>query len=132
MLSERLGKLHFWLFVIGFHLTFDLHARPGSARDAAADLHLRARPRLGHLEPDRHRSASFVQGVGILIFVVNLIVSLLEGKPAGRRSVGRVDARVVDDLAAAALQLRDRFRRSASRRPLWDLKHPEDPDWRYE
>jgi len=19
-----------------------------------------------------------------------------------------------------------------SRRPLWDLKHPEDPDWRYE
>jgi len=18
------------------------------------------------------------------------------------------------------------------RRPLWDLKHPEDPDWRYE
>ena len=20
----------------------------------------------------------------------------------------------------------------SSRRPLWDLKHPEDPDWRYE
>ena len=20
----------------------------------------------------------------------------------------------------------------ASRRPLWDLKHPEDPDWKYE
>ena len=19
-----------------------------------------------------------------------------------------------------------------SRRPLWDLKHPEDPDWKYE
>ena len=23
MLDERLGQLHFWLFLIGFHLTFD-------------------------------------------------------------------------------------------------------------
>jgi len=23
MYSEALGRLHFWLFVIGFHLTFD-------------------------------------------------------------------------------------------------------------
>src|SRR5881409_3000919 len=29
MLSERLGKLHFWLFVIGFHLTFDVMHIPG-------------------------------------------------------------------------------------------------------
>ncbi len=29
MLSERLGKWHFWLFLIGFHLTFDLMHIPG-------------------------------------------------------------------------------------------------------
>src|ERR1051325_5331969 len=29
MYSERLGKLHFWLFVIGFHLTFDCMHVPG-------------------------------------------------------------------------------------------------------
>src|SRR6202030_4132895 len=29
MLHEGLGKLHFWLFVIGFHLTFDLMHIPG-------------------------------------------------------------------------------------------------------
>src|SRR5260370_29289043 len=29
MLHEGLGKLHFWLFLIGFHLTFDLMHIPG-------------------------------------------------------------------------------------------------------
>ena len=29
MLSERLGRWHFWLFVIGFHLTFDTLHFPG-------------------------------------------------------------------------------------------------------
>ena len=29
MLNESLGKLHFWLFLIGFHLTFDLMHIPG-------------------------------------------------------------------------------------------------------
>lgn len=29
MYHEKLGKLHFWLFVIGFHLTFDLMHVPG-------------------------------------------------------------------------------------------------------
>src|SRR5215468_12707929 len=29
MLSEKLGKWHFWLFLIGFHLTFDVMHIPG-------------------------------------------------------------------------------------------------------
>ena len=49
----------------------------------------------------------------------------------GRRPVGRLDARVGHDLAAAALQLRD-VPVVASRRPLWDLKHPDDPDGPHE
>ena len=36
-----------------------------------------------------------------------------------------------DDLAAALVQLRD-DPEVHSRRPLWDLKHPDDPDWEYE
>jgi cytochrome c oxidase subunit I len=30
MLSERLGQWHFWLFLIGFHLTFDRCTSPDS------------------------------------------------------------------------------------------------------
>ena len=29
MLDERLGKWHFWLMVIGFHMTFDVMHFPG-------------------------------------------------------------------------------------------------------
>ena len=38
---------------------------------------------------------------------------------------------MVHDFAAAGIQLRNAAR-VRSRRPLWDLKHPEDPDWKYE
>ena len=39
-LDERSGKWHFWLFVIGFHLTFDTMHIPGLLGHAAAHLHL--------------------------------------------------------------------------------------------
>src|SRR6266403_1121384 len=59
--SETLGRLHFWLFFIGFHLTFDWSTES---------------------PPPAYNVATL---------------------PVVR-----------------------------SRRPLWDLKHPEDPDWKYE
>ena len=55
LLDERLGLLHFWLMLIGFNLTFFPMHFLGLHGHAAADLHLRARPRLGLLEPGLHR-----------------------------------------------------------------------------
>ena len=40
MLDERLGKLHFWLMLIGFNLTFFPMHFVGLQRDAAAGVHL--------------------------------------------------------------------------------------------
>ena len=82
MLSETLGKLHFWLFVIGFHLTFDFMHIPGTAGNAAPHLHLRAGPRLGHLELDRDDRRR-LSGSWVLVFVCNLIWSYLQGEMAG-------------------------------------------------
>ena len=42
LLDERLGKLHFWLMLIGFNLTFFPMHFLGLHRHAAPDLHLRA------------------------------------------------------------------------------------------
>ena len=113
MLSERLGNLHFWLFVIGFHLTFDLMHVPG----------LLGMPRrIYTYEPGRGWDTlnlivsigAFVQAVGMLVFVANLVVSYWQGSQGRERSLGCLDARVVDQLSAAGLQLRSH---SGSREP---------------
>ena len=82
MLDERLGKWHFWLFLIGFHLTFDFMHISGNSGDAETDLHLRARTRLGNLEPDLHNRRLFPNRGGALFRVQHDPVLLPgEGRP---------------------------------------------------
>jgi cytochrome c oxidase subunit 1 len=130
MYNETLGKWHFWLFIIGFHLTFDFMHIPG----------LLGMPRrIYTYEPGRGWEiwnlivtiGAFFQAAGILVFVVNLLWSLRKGQPAGNDPW---DAWTLEwsttspppdyDFAVTPVV--------RSRRPLWDLKHPEDPDWKYE
>ena len=130
MASEQLGKLHFWVFFIGFHLTFDFMHVPG----------LLGMPRrIYTYEPGRGWDTwnllvtigVFFQAVGVLVFVVNLVWSYFRGDVAGS-----------DPWDAWTLEWTTEspppFYNFAvipvvrSRRPLWDLKHPEDPDWKYE
>src|SRR5215470_11038642 len=82
MLSETLGKWHFWLFFIGFHLCFDLMHFPG----------LLGMPRrIYTYEPGRGWDTlnflvsigAFIQGIAILVFVGNLIISYFKGAKAG-------------------------------------------------
>ncbi|WP_035351764.1 cytochrome c oxidase subunit I [Edaphobacter aggregans] len=130
MLNERLGKWHFWLMVIGFHVTFDFMHIPG----------LLGMPRqIYTYEADRGwtgwnqivSAGSVVQAVAIAIFVYNLVHSYFRGEPAGpdpwdgwtlewsTHSPPPAYNFAVDPVVA-------------SRRPLWDLKHPEDPDSAFE
>jgi len=130
MYNEALGKCHFWLFIIGFHLTFDFMHIPG----------LLGMPRrIYTYEPGRGWEVwnfivtvgAFLQAAGVLVFVVNLLWSLRKGDIAGNDPW---DAWTLEwstsspppdyDFAATPVV--------RSRRPLWDLKHPEDPDWKYE
>ena len=46
LLSERLGRLHFWLWVVGFTLTFVPQYQLGLLGHAATDRRLRPRERL--------------------------------------------------------------------------------------
>ena len=130
MYDETLAKWHFWLFIIGFHLTFDFMHIPGI---------LGMPRRIYTYEPGRGWEiwnlivtiGAFFQAAGILVFVVNLLWSLWKGEPAGNDPW---DAWTLEwstsspppdyDFAVTPVV--------RSRRPLWDLKHPEDPDWKYE
>jgi cytochrome c oxidase subunit I len=130
MLSEELGKLHFWLFLIGFHLTFDFMHVPGI---------LGMPRRIYTYEPGRGWdiwnllvSVGVVfQAAGVLIFAFNLVWSYFRGKAAGKDPW---DAWTLEWSASSPPPAYNYaiIPTVRSRRPLWDLKHPEDPDWRYE
>ncbi len=130
MLSEKLGKWHFWIFLIGFHLTFDFMHVPGI---------LGMPRRIYTYEADRGwmvwnliiSSGAFIQTIGTLLFVFNMVWSYFKGAVAGHDPW---DAWTLEwsttspppDYNFATIPTVN------SRRPLWDLKHPEDPDSNYE
>src|SRR5712675_2080003 len=128
--NEKLASLHFWLFFIGFHLTFDFMHIPG----------LLGMPRrIYTYEPGRGWDTwnllvtvgVVFQAAGILIFACNLIWSYLRGKAAGNDPW---DAWTLEWSTSSPPPVYNYavIPVVRSRRPLWDLKHPEDPDWRYE
>jgi len=130
VLSETLGKWHFWLFVVGFHLTFDFMHIPG----------LLGMPRrIYTYEPGRGWDTwnqivsigAVVQGIAILVFVYNLITSYRSGREAGNDpwDAWTLEWSVPSPPPAYNFAVIPTVK---SRRPLWDEKHPEDPDWKYE
>ena len=130
MCSEALGRLHFWLFLIGFHLTFDCMHVPGI---------LGMPRRIYTYEPGRGWDTwnllvtigVVFQALGTLVFVANLVWSYLKGDAAGSDPWDAWTLEWSTDSPPPAYNFAV-LPVVRSRRPLWDLKHPEDPDWKYE
>jgi cytochrome c oxidase subunit 1 len=130
MLSDTLGKWHFWLFLIGFHLTFDTMHFVGFL----------GMPRsIYTYEPDRGWNTlnfwisvgGMIQGIAVLIFACNLVHSYFKGREAGNDPW---DAWTLEWAVPSPPPVYNFAADPVvhSRRPLWDLKHPDDPDWKYE
>jgi cytochrome c oxidase subunit 1 len=130
MLSEKIGKWHFWIFLVGFHLTFDVMHIPA----------LLGMPRRVYTyEADRGWAmlnmliscGGFIQAIGTLLFVYNMIWSYFKGAIAG---ADPWDAWTLEWSTTSPPPPYNFAKTPAveSRRPLWDLKHPEDPDSNYE
>jgi cytochrome c oxidase subunit 1 len=130
MLSERLAKWQFWLLLVGFFLTF-------------APMHvagvLGMPRRIYTYDPDRGWAiwnqlatlGALIQAPSFLIFAFNLVWSLRHGEPAGDDPW---DAWTLE-WATSSPPPSYNFESIPvvhSRRPLWDLKHPDDPDSKYE
>ena len=130
MLNEKLGKWHFWLLVAGFHLTFDFMHIPGI---------LGMPRRIYTYEPGLGWEiwnlivtvGVFLQAAAMLVFAANLLWSYFRGENAG---IDPWDAWTLEwsTYSPPAVYNFAAIPRVNSRRPLWDLKHPEDPDWKYE
>jgi len=130
MLSETLGKWHFWLLFIGFNLTF-------APMHVSGMLGMPRRIYTYQLE----RGWEFwnllssigvlFQALAIAFFVWNIIRSLRKGKPAGDDpwDAWTLEWTTTSPPPPWNYDIDPEVR---SRRPLWDEKHPEDPDWKYE
>jgi cytochrome c oxidase subunit I len=130
LLSERLGRWHFWLFVVGFNGTFlPMHW-----------LGMIGMPRRIYTYPaDRgwdfwNLVASLgvlFQAAAVLVFLVNVAIALRGGERAG---ADPWDAWTLE-WATPSPPPPYNFETVpvvGSRRPLWDLKHPADPDGPHE
>jgi cytochrome c oxidase subunit I len=130
MLDKKIGLWHFWLFTIGFHLTFDPQHFAGI---------LGMPRRIYTYQPGRgwdiwnllSTIGAFLQAAGAICLVFNLLWSGRKGKIAGDDpwDAWTLEWATTSPPPDYNFETLPEVR---SRRPLWDLKHPEDPDWKFE
>jgi cytochrome c oxidase subunit 1 len=129
-LNETLGKWTFWLMFVGFNVTFFPQHFLG----------LLGMPRrIYTYEPGRGWDTlnliisigAFIQGIAILVFVANLVISYVKGDIAGNDPWDAWTLEWSVSSPPPAYNFAS-IPTVASRRPLWDIKHPEDPDSRYD
>jgi len=130
MLNETLGKWHFWLLVIGFNVTF-LPQHWAGMLGMPRRIYTYAAGR-GWETWNMISSIGVVfQGLAVMFFVWNVIYSLRKGREAGPDPW---DAWTLEWSTTSPPPEYNfvSLPEVRSSRPLWDLKHPDDPDWKYE
>jgi cytochrome c oxidase subunit 1 len=130
MLNERLARWQFWLLLIGFILTFGPMHWLGTG-GMARRIYTYPADRGWDFWNQVCTVGAFIQAPSYLIFVINIVWSLFKGEPAGPDPW---DAWTLEWSTASPPPVYnfETIPTVRSRRPLWDLKHPDDPDWKYE
>lgn len=127
MIDERLGRWFFWLFVIGFNLTFLVQHLLGALGMARRTYTYPNLPWWGVLN-FISSTGGFLMAIAVALLIYILVKSKRAGKVAG---ADPWDADTLEWTAASPPDLKnfDRVIPVKSFRPYRDYKHPEDADW---
>ncbi len=128
MLDERLGKITFWLMVAGFNLTFFVQHFLGMMGMPRRIYTYGNHPGWFAFNAISTLGA-FIMGLSILVFLWNVIRSLRGGSVAGDNPW---DAFTLEWATTSPPQVEnfEQVPPVRSRRPLWDLNHPDLADWK--
>jgi cytochrome c oxidase subunit I len=130
MYSERLARWQFWLLLVGFVLTFGpMHV--SGMLGMPRRIYTYPLERGWQLWNVLASLGAFLQAPSYLIFVLNLLISLKNGAPAGDDPWDAWTLEWATTSPPPPYNF-ETIPAVQSRRPLWDLKHPDDPDWKYE
>jgi cytochrome c oxidase subunit 1 len=130
MMSETLGKWHFWLFLLGFNLTFGPQHIAGIL-GMPRRIYTYDAGRGWDLWNLLSTIGVFVQSAGLIFFVWNMIRSAVKGQKAGDDPWDAWTLEWATTSPPASYNF-EKLPEVRSRRPLWDAKHPNDPDWKHE
>lgn len=129
MLSEPLGKWHFWLTVFGFNATFMVQHVLGVW---GMPRRVFTYPNVPYWKELNMVSTvgAFILGISVLVLLWNIIASAYHGRLAGDNPW---DAWTLEWATTSPPPVYnfEQVPPVRSARPLWDLKHPENPDWKH-
>ena len=128
LMSERLGKINFWLMLIGFNMAFMVQHLLG-IMGMARRIYTYPDYPYWHLLNLISSIGALILGLGVLVLLWNLVWSLRHGEAAGDNPW---NAWTLEWLASSppAYHNFEQVPYVRSRRPLWDLMHPDNPDWK--
>jgi cytochrome c oxidase subunit I len=127
MLDERWGKVHFWMTLIGFNMTFMIQHVLGML---GMPRRVFTYPALPGWEAMNMLSTigAFVLAFSVLLFIINLMISRRSGELAGDNPWNAWTL----EWATSSPPPVENFPRGVppirGRRPLWDLAHPDRTD----
>ena len=127
MIPEFLGEAHFWLTLVGFNMTFFGQHFLGLMGMPRRVFTYPALPYWGGLNMVSTIGA-FVLLLSVLLFLANLTVAAASGAPAGNDPWNAWTLEWATTSPPPEFNF-ERVPPVLSRRPLWDLKHPDDPDY---
>ncbi|HEX9055955.1 MAG TPA: cytochrome c oxidase subunit I [Ktedonobacterales bacterium] len=131
MLNERLGQVQFWLMLLGLNLAFfPMHI-----------LGLLGMPRRQYTYPAGlgwdslnfiSSIGAFILGVAILVFIANWALTMFIPRFAPVAPGDPWDAFTLewDTTSPPAAYNFETIPTVRSRRPFYDIKHPDNPDWK--